>query len=86
MVSSELTKWNKLDNISAHVPFVLLRVQRLLVGVQHIHRCKVSISNTDNDDGKREVRASNNLIYGLLEVADDTIGDDQQDLIGLVVS
>lgn len=37
VVSSELTKWNELDYISAHVPLVLLRVQRFFIGIQHIH-------------------------------------------------
>lgn len=86
VVSPELTKWNELDDISTHVPLVLLRVQRFFIGIQHIHWGEVSISNANNDNGQRKVRASHNLVYGLLEVANDTISDDQQDLIGLVVS
>lgn len=85
LVTTELSERYKLNDVSAHIPFVLVRVKRSHVGIQLVHRRKISITDSDDHNTQRVVGAPNNLVDGLLEVIDDAIGDDEQDLVALVV-
>lgn len=85
IVILELSVWNKLDNVTTHVPPVFLRVQWVNVGVQLVHGGEVSVTHTNYDDTERVVSTSDYLIDSLLQIIDDTIGDDEKNLITLVV-
>ena len=46
----KVPEWNKLNDISCHLLFVILRVKRYLVCIQLIHSTEVSLPNTNDDD------------------------------------
>eukprot|EP00355_Strombidium_rassoulzadegani_P005584 CAMPEP_0168619926 /NCGR_PEP_ID=MMETSP0449_2-20121227/6860_1 /TAXON_ID=1082188 /ORGANISM="Strombidium rassoulzadegani, Strain ras09" /LENGTH=159 /DNA_ID=CAMNT_0008660889 /DNA_START=478 /DNA_END=954 /DNA_ORIENTATION=+ len=85
MVISEVSEWHELDNISAHVLLILPGVKWLIVGIQNIHAVKISLPNANDHDGEGKVSPPNNLVDSLLHITDDSIRNDQQDLILLVV-
>lgn len=85
IIARELAEWHKLNNITAHVPFVFVGVQRRHIGIQLVHCREVSITNSDNDDTQRVVGAANNFVYCFLEVVDDAVGDNKQNLVALVL-
>ena len=55
--------------------------QRLVVRVQHKHGREVFGADADNDDGQRQRRRFHHLGNGLFHVVDDTVRDDEQNLV-----
>ena len=80
----EFTEWDELDNVCGHVLPVLLRVQRLVISIEDIHRAEISRADTHNDDRERQGRSVNNCIDSSLHVRYDAIRNDQQDVVLLV--
>lgn len=82
----ELAEWYELYNISLHVLLVLHGVKWDVIGIEDIHAVEVITANADDDDADREAAASSNdLINSLLHIVNDTISDDQQDIVLLVL-
>lgn len=81
----ELGEWYKLDDIARHVFLILLGIKWIIISIKNIHRCEISFSNSNNNNRKWKSWSSNNLIYCLFHIIDDTISQNQQDLIFLVV-
>ena len=46
----ELREGNKLNDVALHILFVLLRIKGLVVCIESVHRRKVSIPYSNNDD------------------------------------
>lgn len=80
----EVSKGYKLHNISTHLLSVLLTVERFIVRIKDIHRGEVSRTNTNYDDGKGVVTSTHDFIDSSLHVIDDSVSDDQQDVVLLV--
>jgi len=76
----ELIEGDKLNDISCHVLPVGRGVEGLVISIERVHTAEVSIANSDDNDGKRVLRASDNLVDGLVHVVDDTIGEDDKDV------
>ena len=83
-VVSEVTEGHELHDVGLHILFVSLGVERHLVSVKDIHALEVVAAHAYNDDTQGEVAASHDLVNCLLHVIDDSVGDDQQDLVLLV--
>lgn len=86
-VAGEVPEGHKLDNIGCHLLLIDVRVKGRLIGIELIHGGEVSTTDSHNNDGEGQLRPVHNLIDCLLQVTDDSIGDDEQDvvlLIGLV--
>ena len=81
----ELTIRHKLNNVGRHVLPKALRVQWSFVSVKYVHGGEVGTAYTHNDDGKWEGGASDDLISRLLHVRDLAVGDNQQDVVLLVL-
>ena len=81
----ELLEGNELDDVSTHVLFVLLGIQRVDVCVKNLHRAEVCVAHSDDHDRERKVCASHDLVNCLGHVADDSVGNYQQDLVVLIV-
>jgi len=77
-------EWHELDDICRHVSLVSLGVKRHLVGIENIHTLEVIAANSNNDDREGQLGAAHDLVDRLLHVIDDTIRDDQQNVILLV--
>ena len=80
----EVSEGHKLDDIGLHVLFVSHRVERNFVGIQDIHALKIIAAYANNDDAERQSASTNNLVNCLLHIVDDSIGDNEQNLILLV--
>ena len=80
----EVVEWDELDDISCHVLPVGAGVESLVIAIKRLHRLKISVTNTNDDDGERVLRATNNLIDCLVHVADDSISDNGQNVELLV--
>lgn len=74
-----------MHDVSGHLPIVLSGEQRRFIGVQSIHRFEFIFADSHNDDRQRQVRASDDLVDCLLHVVDNAVGNDQQNVIFLVV-
>lgn len=83
-ISFEFPEWYKLNNVPCHKLLKLSGVKRLGISVKGVHAAKVGITHSDNDDRQRMFGSTDNLVYCLLHIVDDTISEDQQDLILLV--
>lgn len=81
----EVAEWNELHNVGIHVLFVLHGVEGFIVGVEDVHALEVFVADAHDDDGDGEAGAADNLVDSLLHVIDNTVCDDQQDKILLVV-
>jgi hypothetical protein len=71
----ELVERNKLDNVCSHILTECVRIQRLFVTVEGVHVAEVGIANTNDNDSKREIAASNDLVNRLWHVIYDTVSD-----------
>ena len=80
----EVIEWHKLHDICSHVLTVGLRVEGFLIAIKDLHRAEISIADAHDNDGDWESGASHDLIDGLLHVVDNTVGEDEQDVILLV--
>lgn len=79
----KLVKWNKLDYVS----FLLaqrLTKERDLITVKLIHLTEVSVSNTNDNNRKRVVGSSDNLIDCLVSVIDYSVSQNKQNGVLLV--
>lgn len=61
----ELVERNELDNVRSHILTEGVRIKRLFVAVEAVHVAEVGIANTNDNDSKREIAASNNLVNRL---------------------
>lgn len=84
-VVRKFPKRHELHYISVHVASVLLTVQRHLIGIQLVHRREVSTANAHNNNGQGQAGSSHNLVNSRLHVIDDTVGNDQQNVVLLVL-
>ena len=75
---------NELYNVRIHVLTILLAVERGLVCIELVHRLKISCANSHNNDREWKLRASYNLIDRFLHIVDNTICDNQQDVVLLI--
>ena len=80
----EVVEWDELHDVSSHVLPVGARVKCLIITIKRLHRLEISVTYTDDNDGKGVLRATNDLVDRLVHVADDTIGDDGQNVEFLV--
>lgn len=85
LIAHELPKGDKLHDITTHIPLVFLRIQRVHIRIQLIHGGEIGITDANNDDTQGIVRTPDYLVDRLLQVIDDTIGDDEQYLVTLIV-
>lgn len=85
MVVSEVLVRHKLDDVTLHLLLERLGIERLVISVQHVHRSEVSIADANDDDGKRKIRATNDLINCFLHVTDDAVGQNHKQVVLLVV-
>ena len=83
-ISLEFIEWNELDDIGCHVFAVYLGVKSLIISIKGLHRLEISIAHTNDNNGHRKLRTSDNLINCLVHVADDTVGDDDEEVELLV--
>ena len=81
----EVSERHKLHDIGRHLLSVALRVERDLVGVKLVHGAEIGGADAHDDDGEGQLGASHDLVDSLLQVSDDTVGDDQQDVVLLVL-
>lgn len=68
-----------------HVLPVVLGEQRLVVGVQLVHRREVSCSYSNDDDRQGQLGPPHYLIYRLLHVVDDAVRQYQENIVFLIV-
>ena len=80
----EFSERHELYNIGLHVLFVPHGVERHFVSIQDIHALKIITAYTDNDDTERKSATTHNLVNCFLHIVDDSISDDEQDLVLLV--
>lgn len=76
---------HKLHNIPRHELFELVRVERLVVGVQLVHPAEVGITDANDDNGQRLSGAANNLVNRRLHIRNNTVRKYQQQVVLLVV-
>ena len=69
----ELVKWHELDDISAHVLTIRLRIESFIISIKLVHRIEIGITDTHNDNSCSEFRSAHDLINGFLHVVNDTI-------------
>lgn len=81
----EIIVRHKLHDISSCVSSVGLTVKSFLITIKLVHHREVSVTHTHNNYGKRVVGASHDLVNGLSQIVDYTIGNDQQHLELLIV-
>jgi len=81
----ELVVRHKLHNISFTVLPEGLRVERLVVTVEDVHVAEVGIAHSDDNDSDRLRRATDDLVNRFLHVVDDTVGEQEQDVVLLVL-
>jgi hypothetical protein len=72
----EVLKGNELDNVTLHVLLEALRVERLIVSVEHVHGAEIGFTYSDNDDAQWKLRTSYNLVNCFFHVIDDAICQD----------
>lgn len=53
LVATEFAERHELHNVAAHVPFVLIGIERRDIGIKLVHRREVGIAYTDNNDTER---------------------------------
>ena len=53
VVASEFSERHELNDVSAHIPFVLIRIQRRHICIQLVHSREVGIAYANNDDTQR---------------------------------
>lgn len=80
----EFTEGHELNNIGVHILLVSLRVQRHIIGIQDIHALEVITADTDDDNRQGQGAATHDLVNGFLHVIDDSVGNDQQDVVLLI--
>jgi hypothetical protein len=78
-------EWNKLYNICRSIPLQYVRVESFIIPVKSIHIAEVSIPNTNDNNRKRIIRATDYLIDSLGHIIYYTIGYDQEDLKLLII-
>lgn len=81
----EFAEWNELHDISVHIPLVLVREERGFISIKLVHGTEVSIADTHNDNGERVARATDNLVNSSLHVIDNTVSNDKQNVILLIL-
>lgn len=84
LIVFKFSERDKLHNVWTHKFIELLTVKWLIIGIKNIHSLETIISNTDNNDWKRQWRTSHNLVNCLLQVIYNSICNDQQNVILLV--
>ena len=75
----------ELNNVSFPVFLQGLRVKGCDVSIQLLHVFVVCLTDTHNDDGEWQVTTLHDLVYGLGQVVDHSICDDQTDGVLLVL-
>ena len=70
-----------MHNIRRHLLPVDRRVEGRLVSIKLVHGREVGGTDTDDDDGEGQLGTTHDLVDSLLEVTDDTIGDDQKNVV-----
>lgn len=76
----KLIEGNELDNVRRHILAVGRRVEGLFVAIKHLHRSEVSIADTHDDYGHRQLGAAHDFVNRLLHIVNHTIGQDQQNV------
>lgn len=79
-VCLKIIEWHELNDICSHVFTVILGVESLLVTIENLHRFKISITDTNNNNGNWEFRSSNNFVNCFVHIINDTICDDHANL------
>lgn len=74
----ELSKRHKLDDVSCSW-LSCQGLQDTVVSVKEFHGFEISFTNSDNNDGHRQLRGINNRLPSLVQISDLSICDDQQD-------
>lgn len=80
----ELIEGDELYDVGRSVLAERLGVESFVITVKHVHGGEVRIADANDNDRQWVVAASDNLVDRLLNVVDDTVGDDQQHLELLV--
>jgi hypothetical protein len=78
-----VTEWDELDNIARSVTAAVLQLD--IVAVQSVHVGEISISDTDNDDGERQVAGIDNGLDRRVHVSNFTVGYDEKNQVRLNV-
>ena len=73
-----------MHNIGLHILLISHRVKRHFVGIQDVHTLEIITADANNDDTERKSASTNNLVNCFLHVIDDSICDNEQDLVLLV--
>ena len=80
----ELSEWHELHNVSLHVFLVAHGVKGNLVRIEDVHALEIIAANANDDDREWKRAASHDLINRLLHIVDDTVGDNQKDIVLLI--
>ena len=83
-VTLVVVEGDKLNDVSGHVLTVGLRVERFIVTIKSLHGIEIGIADANNNDSHGVVRTSDNLVNGLVHIANDTICHDHQNVELLV--
>lgn len=74
---TEIPERNKLHDVPDRL-FPRVGPQDTGVSIQELHGGKVSVANTDDDDGHGELGGLNDGVASLVHVADDAVCDDEE--------
>ena len=82
----EISERHKLHDVCLHVLLVFHRVERDIISVENVHGIEIVRADSDYNDANGKVgAAANNLVNCLLHVIDDTIRDNEKDIILLII-
>lgn len=59
--------------------------KRRIVRIQNVHLGKVGRANANDDDGHRQIVPLDNLVHRRLQIIQHTVGENQQNLVVLLV-
>ena len=81
----EIIERYELHDISSSIFTELSREESFVITVKFVHHAEISITNSDNNDCKRVVGSSDNLINCSFHIINHTISNDQENLELLVL-